>query len=353
MDKYNYKTFEYKKINGTQPVLLDVFFPVVPATDKMVPLPVVVHFHGGGLFMGNRQSFMPTWLVDRVLELGYAFISADYSLLFPATAKEIVEDVQDVFKFVASTEIKGDDYTFKLDGDRIAVAGGSAGGLCTYLAAAHCTPRPKALVSLYGSGGNFFSEHGLKVHTGDFPMMGRTIPHIDPSEVADLAFPYPAGIPRVETDIPVTDVDLMAPTDERVIKRMKLSTFLIQEGKYLDYYTGLHSPSISDAFRQILKKEDKPLDDFRRALPKDKHGLFPQLCIDANWPPSMLLHGTSDNLVLIESSQNIRDALKAVGVYVELIEIVGQDHGFDLVPDAEDKYRAEFDRVKDFIRANI
>ena len=65
MDKYNYKTFEFKKIDGLQPVLMDVFFPTLPSTSEVIPLPVVVHFHGGGLVVGNRQSFMPFWLVGK------------------------------------------------------------------------------------------------------------------------------------------------------------------------------------------------------------------------------------------------------------------------------------------------
>ena len=48
------------------------------------------------------------------------------------------------------------DFTFKIDPKTIAVAGSSAGGLCAYLAAMHCvSPKPKALLSLYGQGGDF------------------------------------------------------------------------------------------------------------------------------------------------------------------------------------------------------
>ncbi|KAF9562492.1 alpha/beta-hydrolase [Agrocybe pediades] len=353
MENYNYKILEYKRINGSQPVLLDVFFPPLAATDEVVALPVVVHFHGGGLVVGNRQSFMPIWLVDRVLALGYAFISADYRLLIPCTAHDIVEDLQDVFKFVASTNFKGDAYTFKLDGDRIAVAGGSAGGLCTYLAAIHCNPKPKALISLYGSGGDFFTEHRLRVEPGDFTWMGQTIRHIDPAMVADITFPYPQGTPAVETDVPVVLGSLVPSTDSRVTKRMALSSFLFQEGRNLDYYTGFHSPSISDALREVSKKGDATLEDFKKALPENTHRLFPLLCIDSQWPPSMILHGTEDDVVRLESSQNVRDAIKEAGVSVDLIEIGGQNHGFDIFPGAEEKYRVEFDRVKEFIRTHL
>jgi len=88
--------------------------------------------------------------------MGYAFISADYRLLIPGTAQDVVEDLQDLFKFIANNEIQGDDYSFRLDNDRIAAVGGSAGGVCTYLAAIHCKPKPKVILSIYGIGGDFF-----------------------------------------------------------------------------------------------------------------------------------------------------------------------------------------------------
>jgi len=84
--------------------------------------------------------------------MGYAFISADYRLLIPNTGKEIIEDIQDAFKFVSQNTLPGRNYTFKLDGDRIAASGNGAGGLCARLAAIHATPRPKVLVDIYGIG---------------------------------------------------------------------------------------------------------------------------------------------------------------------------------------------------------
>jgi hypothetical protein len=38
----------------------------------------------------------------RVIALGYAFGSADYQLLPPATAEDIVKDIQDVFSFLVT-----------------------------------------------------------------------------------------------------------------------------------------------------------------------------------------------------------------------------------------------------------
>lgn len=91
-----------------------------------------------------------------MLSLRYAFVYADYRLLIPTTGEEIIEDIQDAFRFVANSKLPGNGYTFKLDGDGIAVSGNSAGGLCARLATIHARPRPKVLIDIYGQGGNFF-----------------------------------------------------------------------------------------------------------------------------------------------------------------------------------------------------
>jgi acetyl esterase/lipase len=44
---------------------------------------------------------------------------------------------------------------FHVDGNAMAVAGSSAGGLCAYLAAMHAKPKPKAVVCMYAMGGHF------------------------------------------------------------------------------------------------------------------------------------------------------------------------------------------------------
>ena len=92
----------------------------------------------------------------RVTALGYAFVSADYQLLPPATGEDIVMDIQDVFSFLVKIDINDPHCAFKIDPDAMVVAGSSAGGLCAYLAAMHCiSPKPKGIVSMYGMGGNF------------------------------------------------------------------------------------------------------------------------------------------------------------------------------------------------------
>jgi acetyl esterase/lipase len=90
----------------------------------------------------------------------------------PATGHSILEDVKDLFDFLARENIYNatcaahsrafaEAYKFEIDKEAIVVAGTSAGGLCAYLAAIHCQPKPKALFSIYGMGGDFFVSRSL------------------------------------------------------------------------------------------------------------------------------------------------------------------------------------------------
>ena len=113
----------------------------------------------------RRTLSLKSFLSERVIESGIAFISADYRLMPSGgvTGHEILEDVKDAFTFVSGrtfTDPKTST-TYTVDGDNLLAAGTSAGGLCAYFAAMHATPRPKAVLSMYGMGGNFLVNTGL------------------------------------------------------------------------------------------------------------------------------------------------------------------------------------------------
>ena len=68
-----------------------------------------------------------------------------------------------------------------------------------------------------------------------------------------------------------------------------------------------------------------PALDFDNALAAD---ISPILFVDANDPPTLIIHGNADTLVPIASGRSIYEALKHAGVVTEFIEIDGGDHGF-------------------------
>jgi acetyl esterase/lipase len=99
-----------------------------------------------------------TKISERMAAAGIALISADYRLLSPCTGHDVLEDIVDLFAFIARTKLLG---TVQIDSTRLVAAGNSAGGLCAFLAAIHANPKPRAILSMYGLGGEMFVSSPL------------------------------------------------------------------------------------------------------------------------------------------------------------------------------------------------
>lgn len=92
------------------------------------------------------------------MRAGYAFISADYTLIAPATGHDLLEDIKDVVRYLdkgLNEDLVSSGENIPIDASSTIVSGSSAGGLCAYLAALHAVPKPKGVLSLYGQGGDF------------------------------------------------------------------------------------------------------------------------------------------------------------------------------------------------------
>ncbi|KAF9031441.1 Alpha/Beta hydrolase protein [Panaeolus papilionaceus] len=353
-------TLSYKTLSNGDSVLLDVYLPVLSkGVTQTSPLfvPTVVFFHGGGLTAGSKDSFIPLWLVDRVLSLGYAFVSPNYQLIPPATGHEIKQDVLDVFTFLKDAsfhlnnegESTGSSIVFKVDTEKIVVSGSSAGGLCACLAAASATPRPKALLSIYAMGGNFLSPWYIEPKT--FPSQR------DPKQFEEYTYPFPKDPVSPHTEVIVPPGT--APFD---VPKLWLMGHYYQLGVFADHYTGCHEPSLSKVLQAKLKDvKDKSETELAEALadviPESQKRLFPQiLAADpqlADWPPTLFIHGTKDKLVGYEESVYMKGVLEKRGVSVELIGVEGEDHAFYYVADAEERWGWLFDRAVGFVKAAL
>ena len=120
------KKIVYKKI-GERELSLHVFEPA--GKDPTAKRPAIVFFHGGAWAIGNPDQFY--YQCDYLAKRGLWAASAEYRLTAPGAGvkiADIVLDAKDAVRYVRSHA--GD---FGIDPDRIAAAGGSAGG---HLAAA-------------------------------------------------------------------------------------------------------------------------------------------------------------------------------------------------------------------------
>lgn len=128
--------------------------------------------------------------------------------------------------------------------------------------------------------------------------------------------------------------------------RMLVGKLYLQLGTFLDYYTGQHEPSLSEHLRSLSNPA--------AGVPEQHRRLFPQLAVSPAWPPTCLVHGTSDTSVLIEESRRLHSLLKAANVDAVLWEVPGAEHAFDYAPPVEGvPYDKLFDDIVEFLTSHL
>jgi len=97
---------------------LDLYLPAAAAT---APRPAIVFVHGGGWRAGVRANFAP--MAIRMAERGYAAATISYRLAGEAPYPAAIHDAKAAVRWVRVHA-----GAYGIDGDSIAIAGGSAGG---------------------------------------------------------------------------------------------------------------------------------------------------------------------------------------------------------------------------------
>ncbi|MFL6449224.1 MAG: alpha/beta fold hydrolase [Bryobacteraceae bacterium] len=134
------KSVEFTRVNGV-PLYFDAAIP-----EGSGPLPAVIIVHGGGWVRGDRLTEVQP-LFAPLTKAGFAWFSIDYRLSndwmqFGAA----IEDVESAVRFV-----KRHASEYRIDPDRVALVGESAGGQLAAMAALNATPEThvSAVVALY------------------------------------------------------------------------------------------------------------------------------------------------------------------------------------------------------------
>jgi acetyl esterase/lipase len=265
---YTYKTAGETKIEA------DVY----RANDATVR-PVLVWIHGGALIMGSRNG-VPRDLLDLCRTEGYCLVSIDYRLAPEAKLPAIIEDVKDALRWVRE---QGPN-RFAIDPKKIVVSGGSAGGYLTLMTGVCVEPRPTALVSYWGYGdvdGDWYtkpSEHYRKS-----PLVSK-----------EDAYRGLGGA-----------VSTGSYSKEQGQARGRFYLYLRQNGLWTKEVTGFDPTA-----------EPRKLDPY-----------CPVRNVTAQYPPTLLIHGTADTDVPHELSANMAKELQSKNVAHEFFSCPGSRHG--------------------------
>jgi acetyl esterase/lipase len=257
--------------------------------------PAVVWIHGGALMMGDRTG------IDRhvkkfALDAGYVLMSIDYRLAPETKLPEILHDVEDAFDWIRSEGPS----LFELDPERIAVVGGSAGGYLTLASGFRVQPRPTVLMSIYGYGdliGDWYSKPSPHPRHNKRPVTRQE------------AFAQVGGPPVSDSRDRQGDGGLFY-------------QYCRQTGTWPTAVTGWDPV-----------KDAKKFDPF-----------MPVKNVTADYPPTVLIHGTADTDVPYDQSVMMEQEFKLHKVLHQFITVEGAEHGLGGVEPAlvDDAYAKAF-----------
>lgn len=249
---------------------------------------------------------------DAALEHGILFISADHRLLYPSTAFDIIDDVKNLFTFLASPNFSETHLPagVTLDAGRVAVSGESGGGYAARAAGIFAEPKPRALLLQYAQGGQLLDDHWLAVKDHDAPDPTGGI--VAKESVAHLLNEKQAPI----SDDPMPFLGDDAPNGDS--GRTKLLLWWWRTGGFVDVVLGVNGMSRFLRGLSLPQREGY--------IPEALSGAILQTQLTESFPPTFLMHGKEDKLVLPAESQLTYGRLEELGVEVELHLLEGAGH---------------------------
>ncbi|KAL2844824.1 alpha/beta-hydrolase [Aspergillus pseudoustus] len=294
------RTLVYSTIDGHE-ICMDYYLP--PATGS---LSAIIYYHGGGMTAGSRRGGpYPKWLYQHCQDDGYIFISADYRLCHPSNTIDQIDDARALFSFLASHRFASQlPDKVSLDTTRIAVAGFSAGAYSARAACLYAEPKPAALLSVFGLGGNLLLDHWT-----------RARPPTSLAKHFDMA-----AIPTLLADRTVVS--------EGSQDRFPLTIHWEIQGTFLDGI--FQSPGLGAKLNAL------PYEERFNAVPdRLKAGVLHNF-VTESYPPSVFVHGSSDEVVSPEESRYQHEQLENLGVKSQLHLIENGPHGLEGIRQSSD-----------------
>jgi len=142
---------------GDIDLLLDVIHPPEGVTSKRM---AIIHLFGGGFSSGNKNAGYILNDARALGRLGYTSVSANYRLTSQGLWPAQIHDTKAAIRWVRANAAK-----IGIDPERIAVAGYSAGGLLSLLAAG-----TNGMAEFEGNGGNAGVSSKVQAGIGVYPL---------------------------------------------------------------------------------------------------------------------------------------------------------------------------------------
>ncbi|KAI1847549.1 hypothetical protein JX265_000800 [Neoarthrinium moseri] len=290
-----HQTLVYSKVDGHE-IKLDYWLP----RNANGALPAVIYYHGGGMTAGSRRSFdFPHGMHSACQENGYIFISADYRLCHPCTALDQIDDVKALFQYLGGKFGMELPSGTSLALNRIAVTGSSAGAYSARVACLYAEPKPAVLMTAFGLAGDLLLDHWLTPR-----------PATSLGQLVSLD-----KVPEFLADKTVVSDDQQFDFKK---SRFALTARWELDGTMLDNIFG--HPGLG---KELLAVEKEQRGD---AIPSKLKPAFPQLFVSKDYPPSVFVHGTLDEVVPKEESINQHRQLEYLGVKSKLLLVEGAGH---------------------------
>ena len=311
------------------------------ATEPSSPAPLLVWVHGGAWRFGTNQALRDTILRTpdgeqpntqalmraAFQQAGWAVASINYRYSHQALFPGALHDVKEAVRF-----FRANAHEFGIDPQRIAVAGGSAGGHLSMMVA-H-TGDSAASDSVLGDSA-FGNSASAPEHEEYFEGRAASAYPSHSSQVAAAASFYGVSDLRtIFTDRPLAGYALDHPEDDGAEWRLLGSTYPVPaDASTLDASKGERAvPGVCieraqknwerahpiDAVRPQKRVNLKRVNKFESALAQGASG---------GTTPLMLVHGISDSCVPYQQSVRVYQALRTRQVPTDLVLVPDAEHG--------------------------
>jgi acetyl esterase/lipase len=147
---------------GDIDLLLDVYHPPQGVTPKRM---AIIHLFGGGFSTGSKNAGYIVNDVRALGKLGYTNVSANYRLTSQGLWPAQIHDTKAAIRWVRANAEK-----IGVDADKIAIAGYSAGGMLSLLAAG-----TNGMAEFEGNGGNTGVSSNVQASIGVYPLASTGI----------------------------------------------------------------------------------------------------------------------------------------------------------------------------------